>query len=653
LEVHVTAELLTRGESPGMREALGSGAIFVLSERGPFSFSLDRSGRLVQKTAGGGLASALGPLARQRPFCWFAATVSDGDRVAAQRTGGWAAGASRVHLVHVPRSVHALHYNAFANPLLWLIQHELADLITYPASPTEIERAWRLGYRPANVLLAEQVVSAARGSQPTILVQDYHLYLVPHLLRRQRPDALIAHFIHIPCPPPAAWTRLPWHIVVELLQGLLGADLVGFQSAADGDRFVATCRAYGFDVVGAGSDGGFPRVGTRTRVGHYPITVEAATLRSLASSPDAQEFARELACSDDLRTIVRVDRLDPSKNIPAGFDAFGRLLEREPDLWGQVRFLAQLVPSRSELREYREAAERSFAAAQRVNARFGTADWQPVEVFYEENRARAMALLSLYDVLLVNSLADGMNLVAKEGAVLNREGGALVLSRRAGAWEELQQWAIGVDPADVDETTDALGRALAMPPGQRWLRAAGLRHAVEQTSLDQWLDDQLDDLERSHRERLWVNGHRAETWAPLPPAHWSSRPESWRPLSKCWAGVGFRRSAMRRISSRWDPTRSTGWPSVNSRGSTVPCIVRVLPLWYNFAPIQGSPQAPVGIRGADDLATRTMRRPYRVVLLAAVLVPPAPRWLQSRVLAPRLRRPLPRPSRRGSRPARW
>ncbi len=227
-----------------------------------------------------------------------------------------------------------------------------------------------------------------------------------------------------------------------------------------------------------------------------------------------------------MQTILRVDRLDPSKNITDGFKAFGRLLAGTPELRGRVRFLAHLVVTRTELPEYRQARTEAFAAADAVNARFGVGGWQPIEIVCEENRIRALAELGEYDVLLVNSLAGGMNLVAKEGAALNRRDGVLVLSRRAGAWEELGPWAIGVDPADIPGTAQALHEALLLSPQERRERAAGLRRAVARTSLDGWLDGQLQDLSAVHQDaerRRWgvAAGDREVAVAMTP--HYSAR----------------------------------------------------------------------------------------------------------------------------------
>jgi trehalose 6-phosphate synthase len=484
------------------RPSLDTGqAVYVLSQRGPIAFK-DDGGKLELEPASGGLATAFSSLTRRRPVHWIAAAVSEADQRAVRVRPVWQSGMTQVHLVGMPETVSRLHYSSFTNPLLWLLQHGLGDRLIAPRLELDIERAWHDGYVPANRLMADRLVSvAASASQPVVLVQDYHLYLVPRLVREAIPGALIAHFVHIPWPDPHAWKLLPRHIVSAILRGLMEADLVGFQTEADVQRFLATCREFA-----PGSDGVFCGREPGTLIRHYPISVDAADVRRWADQPVAQEFAQQVRGGSDGPVIARVDRLDPSKNIPMGFDAFGLLLDRVPSLRGKARFLAHLMPSRTEIPEYQEEKQRVFEAAQRVNDGFGTSSWQPIEIFYQESRALAAGLLSEADVHVVNSQADGMHLGAKEGVILNRRNAVLVLSRKAGAWEELGRWALGAPPNDLAATAVALERAITMPRGERERRAAGLRRAVASMSVERWLDQQLADLCSVRRTVAWRRG---------------------------------------------------------------------------------------------------------------------------------------------------
>ena len=348
--------------------------LVVLSQRGPLSFSVDDTGGLAAQPSTGGLANALRGLAQRRPVRWVAAAISEADRLAARQGEALPFGAAEVRLVELPEAVHQKHYATFANPLLWYLQHGLPVHNLRARSGDAVERAWAEGYCPANALMAGRAASLADGTAPVVLVQDYHLYLAPRLIRHRRPDARIAHFVHIPWPEPEAWAALPRHIVTSLLNGLLGADVVGFQSAADAARFRSACRVYMPEVAIDQDQCIIGTDGRHSLVRHYPITADAEQLEQLAARPEAIAYRRLLGerRAAGIRTILRVDRLDPSKNIATGFKAFGRLLADAPELRERVHFMAHLVPGRTELPEYQKERQKVLAAAAAVNHRFGT-----------------------------------------------------------------------------------------------------------------------------------------------------------------------------------------------------------------------------------------------------------------------------------------
>jgi len=327
-----------------------------------------------------------------------------------------------------------------------------------------------------------------------VMLHDYHLYAAPLLIRRLQPQAVLQHFIHIPWPGPEAWSDLPRPIVAAICEGLLANDSIVFQTGASADSFLRTCAAYLPDCKIDAAAGQVFRHGRRTRVWANPISVHPGGLADALSSPAAQTYRQRLASPDGMRTIVRVDRLDPAKNIVAGFQAYDRLLQRHPEWRGRVRFLAFLVPSRTIVPEYRSYVHEVFTFVDAINRRYGSAGWRPVQVFHEQNRLQALVALTLYDVLLVNSIADGMNLVAKEGPIVNERDGALVLSTAAGAFDELRHGALPVHPRDVDQTAQALHAALTLSAGERRERAESLREAVLRHDLDAWLRLLLADL---------------------------------------------------------------------------------------------------------------------------------------------------------------
>jgi len=235
--------------------------------------------------------------------------------------------------------------------------------------------------------------------------------------------------------------------------------------------------------------------GRTVRVGVYPITVDAEPMREQAGSGSVARTRERLEdWRGDRKLLLRVDRLELSKNVLRGFLAFETLLDRHPEWRGRVVFLAHLNPSRRGLEEYRVYADQCLEAAARINERYGTADWEPIRADVSDDFDQVLAAYTLYDVLLVNPIFDGMNLVAKEGPLLNANEGRLVLSRNAGAMDELGRYALAVDPLDIAGTADAIHGALSMPADERKRRARGLRRAAGRRSLDDWVQDQLTDL---------------------------------------------------------------------------------------------------------------------------------------------------------------
>jgi trehalose 6-phosphate synthase len=327
-----------------------------------------------------------------------------------------------------------------------------------------------------------------------VMLHDYHLYAAPLFIRNLCPNATLQHFIHIPWPSLETWQELPRQIVDSICEGLLSNDSVVFQTQKWAQDFLLMCWAFFPGAHVDFSEGIVTYRGRRTRVSANPISVDVFDLRSQLSAPEARPYFSRLAAETAEKTIVRVDRLDPAKNIAAGFKAFDLLLRQHPEWSRRVRMLSFLVPSRAGIPEYQSYTEDVFALADEINARHGSGGWTPLKIFYEHDRLQALVALSLYDVLMVNSLVDGMNLVSKEGPVLNRRDGALVLSEAAGSFDGLREGALPIRPDDVEHTAQALFRALTLSEGERRERAAVLRRAVLRHDISRWLQVQLDDL---------------------------------------------------------------------------------------------------------------------------------------------------------------
>jgi trehalose 6-phosphate synthase len=329
----------------------------------------------------------------------------------------------------------------------------------------------------------------------SVMIHDYHLYAAPRFIRERFPNAYLQHFVHIPWPSYREWDKLPALINESICRSLIANDSVVFQTDANVSNFLACVLRY---VDGAQIDIDSAVVsyrGRQTRVWSNPVSVKVDDLQEAIECDEALVAQQKLApLLGKQKTIVRVDRLDPSKNIDTGFEAFARMLERYPQWRGQVRFLAFLVPTRTGIEAYQNHARSVFQQAEAINSRFGDADWQPIQVFFQQDRVQALVALSMYDVLLVNSVADGLNLVSKEGAIVNQRDGVLVLSKAVGSYQELQGDALGIDPHDVDGTAAALHRGLDMPETERRIRAEGLRAAVQRHQFHDWLGHILRDV---------------------------------------------------------------------------------------------------------------------------------------------------------------
>ncbi len=479
---------------------LGDRRLIIATNRGPVTFVSAADGSLRPRRGSGGLVTALSQVGRHVPVTWIAAAMSEGDRRAAadprllrQATGG--DDAIRLRFATVERPVYEAAYNVIANPLLWFLQHQMWNLPERPIIDAATMRAWERGYLAVNEAFAVAVVAQTRGDRrPRIMLHDYHLYTAAERIRRTRPHAILSHFTHIPWPPSSIWQNIAPAIREGIANGLLANDIAGFQTERYAHNFLRMVESFVPNATVDYADRTVRRRRRTTYVRHYPISIDVEATRLVAGSRAAVRRADQLSGAARERVIVRVDRLEPSKNIVRGFLAYEALLQRYPRLRDRISFLAFLVPSRTGLREYGDYGRSVQNAVDRINARYGHAGWRPVQLFYENDYAQALAGLSIADVVLVNPLVDGMNLVAKEAVVVSERDAVLILSETAGAFDQMADGALAVAPADVVGTADALATALEMPRDERRRRLATLRRGVEREDISWWLRIQLEDL---------------------------------------------------------------------------------------------------------------------------------------------------------------
>ncbi|HVL33712.1 MAG TPA: trehalose-6-phosphate synthase [Actinomycetota bacterium] len=478
--------------------SFGEPRIVLASNRGPVALVRRPDGTVVERRGIGGLVTAVGGAIRGRDVAWVAAAITEDDRKRAAEGPldlAWGPGASvRVDMIDIEPDRYDSYYNEFSNRILWFLHHYLWASGDTPEFASADEAMWR-DYAAVNEAFTATIARECGAGPSFAMVQDYHLSLVPGALRAQMPQLPIGLFWHIPFCQPDQFSTLPDSWGRALLEGMLGADLLGFQTERWAANFLACCR----EVVGAEVHGNtVVHKGQRTRAGVYPIGVDAEHLHEQASAPEVARAEEQLRRDiGDRQLVLRVDRTELSKNILRGLIAWEMLLERRTDLHGRVVHLALLTPSRRNVVEYQEYTASCVARAQRINERFGSSDWLPVDLRIEDDYPSTLAAYKLYDVLVVNPVYDGMNLVAREGPVLNEKGGALVLSRNAGAAAELAASALVVNPFDTADTAAAIERALDMGSNDRRALAARLLPRAKGTSPVAWLDSQLRDLSRT------------------------------------------------------------------------------------------------------------------------------------------------------------
>ena len=479
--------------------APGSADVLVASNRGPVAFTLTDDGQLQMDRGGGGLVSGLSAVARDHDALWVCAALSPADRRAAQQAqggrldqAGHDIGSMAVRMLNIDPITFHRAYNAVANSTLWFVHHHLYDTANSPHFDRRFRREWD-SYVSYNEAFARALADeAAQGA--TVVVQDYHLTLTPQMLREKRPDLRIGHFSHTPWATLDYFRLLPDDVARDVLLGVLGADHAGFLAPRWADAFMVCCA----EILGATVDRDARTVelhGRMTEVGIHALGVDADFLRDRSAQADVEQRRAALLDSiGDRKVVLRIDRTELSKNIVRGLAAYRELLRTRPEWRGRVVHLAYAYPSRHDLPEYREYTAAVQRIAAEIEDEFATDDWAPVELAVTDDFPRSLAAYRIADVLVVNPIRDGMNLVAKEGPVLSEKGVALVLSREAGAATELGADALLVNPFDISQTAEAIHQALLMHEDERAQRSQRLAAAATALSPQDWFKEQLEAL---------------------------------------------------------------------------------------------------------------------------------------------------------------
>ncbi|MFG1608256.1 trehalose-6-phosphate synthase [Actinoplanes sp. NPDC049265] len=459
-------------------------SLVVVANRLPVDDNAAPDGACEWRRSPGGLASALHAILQSTPATWVGWGGGIGDAKPLPDIGSL-----RIRPVGLSEDELRGYYEGFANSTLWPLYHDAVE-------PPVFDRGWWETYRAVNRRFAE---AAAEVAEPraAVWVQDYHLQLVPAMLRELRPDLLIGFFLHVPFPPPELFMQLPRRL--ELLNGMLGADLVGFQrpQAAHNVAQLAT------KLLGAATTDDQITLGDRVvRTGAFPVSIDVAEMSALAARPDVMDHSRQLRTDlgQPKRVLLSVDRLDYTKGIEHRLTAYSELL-RDGRVKVRDTVMVQVaVPSRERVESYQTLRDRIEGEVGRINGEYGRVGEPAIHYLNQPfDRADLAALYQTADVMVVTPLRDGMNLVAKEFIAARADGaGALVLSEFAGAAAELEE-AFLVNPHDVDGLKATLLEAMDAQPDDLSARMAAMRAYLSRHDIVRWAREYLTTLDRSGR----------------------------------------------------------------------------------------------------------------------------------------------------------
>lgn len=457
----------------------GNSKLLVVANRLPVRRER-RDGETVWKTSPGGLVSAMAPILEERGGAWIGWPGFPGEAPAPFDQDGF-----RLHPVGISKVELEQFYLGFSNGSLWPLYH---DAVRFP----EFHRRWWGPYAEINERFARATAEAMETDDATVWVHDYQLQLVPGLLRDLRPDARIGFFLHIPFPPVELFAQLPWRQVI--LERMLGADLLGFQTKFGAQNFARAARRF---TSATGTDSELQFRGRTVRVGAHPISIDTTKFEDLAKDPAIRSRAEEIRAEvgRGRKIFLGVDRLDYTKGIDQRLRGFLTLLDRYENAAELATFVQIAVPSREMVPEYAQIRTQVEQQVSRINGTYGEPGRAAVHYLYRSVDVRELVAWYLAaDVMVVSPLRDGMNLVAKEFVACRTDGdGVLVLSEFTGAAIELRQ-AITVNPHDVDGLASAYELALDLPKTEQRKRMAALRRVVRRRNVFQWADNFLADL---------------------------------------------------------------------------------------------------------------------------------------------------------------
>lgn len=499
-------------------EFLQDKEIIVASNRGPVVFKKDDSTGEIELIRGaGGIVGSMIPFLEKTHGTWVSSAIGECDHYVDNEYKGKVPVPLEnpeyyVQFIKTEEDIYNRFNGKFANPLLWFIHHSMWFSPYSPCADDELHQAWD-SYQYVNSMFAEAISDDVSKSEktPIVMLQDYHIYLTPKLIREQHPDVLMSQFVHIPFPSPEIFQQLPNHMQTEILDSILTNNVLGFHIRRYMNNFLQTIKLILPDASVDDVSGDILYKGHVCHVRTYPISIDIETLTKQGQSPNVISKEAEVdEMIGNCKLIYRTDRADLSKNIIRGFQAYDMFLEKYPDWRGKVKFVATLMPSRQDIKIYREYTDNIKKIVHEINEKYATPDWEPIKYICRGDYDLVVALLKRYDVLMVNPILDGMNIVAKEGSVLNENNGVLILSTGAGCYEELKDGAICINPYDLRQTAESIDVALLMDAASKADLLSEARAAIRRNDLSKWVGDQLNDMEMVVLEKQKLKSKKGE-----------------------------------------------------------------------------------------------------------------------------------------------
>lgn len=479
----------------------------IASNCGPLEYYVD-DGMYKARQGSGGLVTTLLGAVQHRRVAWISLTTSKAGRPGGRAPDSLPPALANVtlHLLSLPQQTYDLYYHRISNNVLWPAQHFLLDPATVTTFTQQTRNDWEQGYCATNEAVASAIIRELEqwGTDVPVIIQDYQLYLVAAHVRAHYPSARLSHVSYIPWPDPRYLALLPEYMTQAIYHSMAMNDIIGFQTLHDARNFLAGATYFFDDAQVVWSADNKPRTlhwqGRSVQICVYPAMPWRQYVLTVAQSREAEEASSAartaIQLSNNGQLILRIDAIEPTNNILGGFQAYERLLQSHPELLEHVAFLALLTPSYERSPIYCLYERQVRDLIEHINVRYGRRQWQPIVAVFGDDRVRALACLQYYDVLLVNPVIDGMNLIAKEGGLLNKRSGVIILSQTASVHDAIGNHVLSVKPLDIDATAQALYRALKMSREERTHRANRVREVLLQEDVTISFDTQIKALRR-------------------------------------------------------------------------------------------------------------------------------------------------------------